>query len=294
MTAFQSILLGIIQGVTEYLPVSSSGHHVILRKFWGIPGDFSTLFSVFLDLGTMLAIILLMRKEVLSILLEWLGLASDLLANFLIYMKNRRSDTKKKYVKLITSKSRKYAVMILMGTLPTYILGYAGRRLVFIWSLSPVWPAIGFLMTAIIILVCSMSNAGGKKGISDASLDQGMWIGIAQGLSVFPGISRCAVTYCGGLFFGYSQNFAIRYCYLLSIPATLGSFLFELGEFSSRSMTGSIFGTCFLGMIAAFVTGYLCIRFMMIILKKIPLWIFSVYCFVMGIIVLVNNFSSLS
>lgn len=291
MAVIYAILIGIIHGIMEFLPVSSFGHIVNLRSFLGVSDEFNTLFSVFLHTGTILAIFFVMRKEIRSLRREWLKLFRDLFANLLIYLKNRQSERKMGYVKLVTSKSRKFSVMILLSTIPTFLIGYSARNLIRLWGESPVWPGIGFLITGIILLVADFSKAGGRKGIAGVALDQPVWIGILQGLSIFPGISRLALTLCGGLFFGYSKSFAIRYAYLLSVPAVLGAFFFELTEFTSPAMNAGITGCCIAGMIAAFFTGFFCIRFLMKLLKSLPLRVFSGYCFVVGILTLILNFN---
>lgn len=290
MSNFYAIVLGLVQGITEFLPVSSFGHQIIIRRIWGISGDFSILFGIFLHLGTMLAMILVFRREMLSLIREWITLSRDLLLNLIIYWKNRRLDKKMEYVKIIRSKSRKFAVMVLLGTIPTFILGYFARHLVFIWGLSSVWPSIGILMTGIVLLVAGLSKAGGRKNLVEASLDQSIWLGIAQGLAVFPGISRYALTLSGGLFFGYSRSFAIKYSFILSIPAVLGGFFYELSEFSSRAMTSDTITHCLLGMLFAFFMGIFCIKIMIQLLRKLPLHFLAIYCFVAGFLTLFYNF----
>lgn len=290
MSLLYAIISGIVQGITEFLPVSSFGHSGFLRNLFGVPADFATLFSVFLHMGSLAAIVFVMKKEIRSIIRETIRLIRDLLVNALIYFKNRRSEKKMGYINLITRKTRKFTAMILVASIPTFILGFAGRNLVALWDTSSVWPAIGFLMTGVVLLVVFLSKAGGKKGIAEASFDQAMWIGIVQGLSIFPGISRYGLTLSCGLFYGYSRKYALRYSLLLSVPAILGSFLYELTAFTSPEITFQIILCCIVGMILAAITGIFCIRIMIKLVNRLPFVAFSVYCFIVGIITLVYNF----
>ena len=118
-----------------------------------------------------------------------------------------------------------------------------------------------------------------------------MWIGICQGISVFPGISRCGMTICAGLLCGFSRKFAIKYSYLISIPAILGSLVLELGEFAGPQMSVSLGFIYIFGMIIAGVVGYFTIQFLLRNLQRGKLRYFAFYCFLAGAIALISNFA---
>ena len=118
---------------------------------------------------------------------------------------------------------RKLTVLILVSSIPTAMLGYICRRLVTKAAISPLLPGICILITGIFLLVTDLSNIGGIKTPKDATYDHAMWIGICQGISVFPGLSRCGMTLCAGMMCGFRRKFAVKYSYLISIPAVFGS-----------------------------------------------------------------------
>jgi undecaprenyl-diphosphatase len=150
--------------------------------------------------------------------------------------------------------------------------------------------AIGFFLTGVVLLVVDLGGSTGKKEIREASYDHAMWMGICQGLSVFPGISRCGLTVSTGLFCGLSMRFAVKLSYLMSVPAVLGAFVSRLGDFSSPALHADTVVSCIVGMIAAAVTGYYAIRFVMKKLRQIRFRYFAVYCFLAGILTLIGNF----
>jgi undecaprenyl-diphosphatase len=291
MSILYAIILGVIQGITEYLPVSSFGHSMVLRTWLGYSGEFAILFSVFLHIGTLLGIWFVFHKDILQVLREIPGILGDLLSNFSIYLKNRRSESKKSYTKIVRNNSRKLSSMILVGTIPTALLGYAARGLAQLWCQSTVMTAIGFLLTGIVLLVVDFSKSGGTRQIRTSTFDHAMWMGICQGISVFPGISRCALTVSAGLLCGETVLFAVKLSYLLSIPAVAGGLLCEAGSFASQTMNTETILMCIFGMLAAAVTGYFTIGFCIKKLRNIRFRYFAFYCFFIGILTLIFQFS---
>jgi undecaprenyl-diphosphatase len=291
MSILYAIILGVIQGITEYLPVSSFGHSMVLRTYLGYSDEFAILFSVFLHIGTLLGIWFVFHKDIRQIIREIPGIFGDLLANFNIYLKNRRSESKKSYRRIVRSNSRKISVMVLVGTIPTALLGYAARGLAQLWSQSAVMTAIGFLLTGIVLLVVDFSKPRGKHQIRTSTFDHAMWMGICQGISVFPGISRCALTVSAGLLCGETILFAVKLSYLFSIPAVAGGLLCEIGNFALETMNSETILMCIFGMLAAAVTGTFTVTFCIKKLRKIRFRYFAFYCFFIGILTLIFQFS---
>ena len=175
--------------------------------------------------------------------------------------------------------------------IPTALLGISSRRLAVVAGASPICQGIGFLISGIILLVTDLNNSGGEKGPREASWDSAMWIGICQGLSVFPGISRLGLTVCAALLCGYSRKFALLFSIFMSLPAVIGAFFTEIGYFGAASMTvGMIFASIF-AMLLAGVAGCLVIRFMVQLVQKTKFRYFAVYSFAIGVIVLLCNYA---
>lgn len=152
----------------------------------------------------------------------------DIIGNVNIYFHNRKTGENLHYARVVHGTYRKFTAIMAVSFIPTALLGYICRRLVTRAAISPLLPGACILVTGVFLLVTDLSNIGGIKTPKDVTYDNAMWIGICQGISVFPGISRCGMTICAGLLCGFSRKFAVKYSYLISIPAVLGSLFWSL------------------------------------------------------------------
>ena len=228
MSVLQAILLGIVQGITEFLPVSSFGHLAAIENAMGITRNTAVLFEVLLHIGTMVAVFFAFHEDLRRIGEELLGMIMDIIGNVNIYFHNRKTGENLHYARVVHGTYRKFTAIMAVSFIPTALLGYICRRLVTRAAISPLLPGACILVTGVFLLVTDLSNIGGIKTPKDVTYDNAMWIGICQGISVFPGISRCGMTICAGLLCGFSRKFAVKYSYLISIPAVLGSLFLEL------------------------------------------------------------------
>ena len=290
MSVIHAIILGIIQGITEFLPVSSFGHLCGVQDLLGGTRGSGVLFEVMLHLGTMIALILVFLKDIKKIGIELIGMILDLIGNANIFLYNRRTGKELTYAKIISGTYRKLTALIMVSTIPTVLIGYQCKRLVVRSASSHMFSGIGILLTGVILLVVDYSNVNGSKGTKETSFGDAMWMGICQGLSVFPGLSRLGLTMSAGLFCGLGRKFAVKYSLLMSIPAVLGAFFVEMGEFTSVHMTVGQGFTYVLGMIVAGITGYLVIRFMLKLSNQVRLRYFAFYSFAAGILILAANY----
>lgn len=286
MSVLYGILLGIIQGITEFLPVSSFGHLCILERVLGITRSTGVLFEIVVHLGTLAAIIFAFGQDVRKIVLELLSMILELFGNLHLYFHNRRTGDALHYTKIINSTYRKFVSMLLVSCIPAFLLGYASRRLVAKMAFSSIFPGIGILLTGIVLLVTDFSNAGGNKSLRDASYDSAMWIGICQGLSVFPGISSLGLTLCAALLCGFSKKFALKYSLMLSIPSVIGAFFIETGKFFSPSMSLGLGAVFVLSALIAGLTGCFFIKLMVNFVQNAKLRVFAYYCFLAGAVAL--------
>ena len=289
MSVIHAIILGILQGITEFLPMSSFGHLCAAQHLMGGTRGSGVLFEVMLHIGTMAALILFLWKDIRKIGIELIGMIMDLIGNANIFLYNRRTGKNLTYARIVTGTYRKLTALLIVSTLPTMLIGYQCKRLIVRTAASHMFSGIGLLLTGVILLVVDYSNINGNKGTREADYGDAMWMGICQGISVFPGISRLGLTMSAGLFCGMSRKFAVKYSLLMSIPAVIGAF-FEMGEFTSVSMTVGRGFTYILGMLVAGIVGYLVIRFMVNLVNQLKLRYFAFYCFAAGIIVLAANY----
>lgn len=290
MIVLYVILLAVAQGILEFLPVSSFGHLCILQNLFGMKQGPGVLLEVMLHFGTMAAVILVFWKDIRRIGLETLGMVMDLIGNLSLYIHNKRTGDKLRYAKIISSTYRKFAALIWLSMVPTAMIGYTARRLVSLAAASKLIPGAGILITGILLLVVDFSRLGGKKAARDADFGSAMWIGICQGLSVFPGLSRSGLTISAGLICGFTRSFAVKYSYILYIPAIFGALIMELGQFGSAEMTIGLGFTYILGMLIAAAVGYFTIHTLLRLVNKGRLCYFAYYCFLIGFLTLIGNY----
>ena len=290
MIVLYLILLAVLQAVTEFLPVSSFGHLCVVESLLGISRDTGLLLEAMLHLGTAAAIIFLFKKDLKRLGVELLGMFMDLIGNLNLYIHNKRTGAELKYARIVTGNYRKFTVLLLVSMIPTALLGLTARRLTLLTADSPLFSGIGFLLSGIFLLVTDLNKSGGTKGPREASYDSAMWIGICQGLAVFPGISRMAFTLCAALLCGYSRKFAVRFSVFMSLPAIIGAFFTEVGYFGSSEMTVGLGFSFIFAMIVSGFVGCLVIRNMTLRAQKVKLRYFAYYSFIIGAAALIINF----
>lgn len=290
MSFLEAIIFGIVQGVTEFLPVSSSGHLAILESLLHTKTDTGILFEVMLHVGTLLAILLVFRSDLHRMLWELVRIISDLIYNLKALIHNKIQETEdRSYKKILHNNYRKLTVMILVSTIPTGMIGYFLRDIVSKAGQSLLASGLGLLITAVLLLVIDYWNYGDKIP-KDITVKEALVLGVCQGIGAFPGISRSGITITAGLLCGFRRNFAVRYSFLMSIPAIIGAMILELGEFTNPSMTFQLGAAYTAGMAAAAVSGFFCIRAMLALIQKKKFKIFSVYCALVGIAAIVCHF----
>lgn len=289
MSVINAVLMGLIQGLTEFLPVSSSGHLAIFKILFGVNTDTGILFDVMLHVGTLGAVFAAFSKDIRKLIIETLKIIMDLAENFQLYLSNRKDGKSRSYRKIVNNNYRKFVMLILVSTIPTGILGYTARGLVEMAGTVLLFPGIGLLITGILLWVVDFVNFGSKVP-KDTTYANAMWIGICQGLASFPGISRSGMTICASLLCGLSRKFAVKYSFLMSVPAIIGAAVLELGEFGGESMTVGLGFTYLLGAAVAGVVGYFCIKTMLVLIRKKKFRYFSYYCFLAGAIAIVGYF----
>ena len=240
MSIFKAIILSIVQGLTEFLPVSSSGHLVLLQKIFGIDQNM-LLFDIILHLGTLFAVIIVYRKSILEIIKNPLG------------------------------KKMKFLVV---GTIPTVIIALLFKDF-FENAFSGNLLFVGFLVTAIFLLIASYidtKNANNKE-MSFAKIST---MGVFQGLALLPGISRSGSTVTSALILGVKKDEALEYSFLLSIPIIIASLLYEI-IFSNQVITQISAWPMILGFVFSTIFGILSIKFMIKLVKSNSYKYFAIY-----------------
>ena len=287
MTLIQSVFLGVVQGITEFLPVSSSGHLAILQNLFGVQTEGGILFDVMLHLGTVIAICVVFWKDVMRMIGETIRMISDIGKNISIWMHNKKEKDAIRYKKILHNNYRRFVVMVLCATIPTAVIGFAARDLISLASTSLLVPGIGLIMTAVLLIVADAVESG-KKIPKDISFTSAFLIGIAQGISTLPGLSRSGVTIAASLISGYQKRFAVKYSFIMAIPAILGAAVLELSQIGGSHISVSQFFVYLAGAAVAGIVGYVCIKKMLAVVRKKKFRGFAVYCLVIGCISIVG------
>lgn len=265
MSVLQAIFLGLVQGLTEFLPVSSSGHLVILQSQLGMEGP-QLLFDILLHTGTLAAIIICYRLEV------W-----NLLKALLSYIAPGKVTVENQWRRLLA--------LIIVSFVPTGIIGYLiGEKLEWVFA-SPLFAASMLLITGTFLRFTGLKKVSQRavKSGEKLSARDSFVVGVAQGIAVLPGISRSGATISTGLFMGFSREEAVRFSFLMLLPATAAAQIWSLrGDPAAHGMAAAEWPAYLAGAAVAFLTGYVALKKLIRITARGKLHLFSYYCWAVG------------
>ncbi len=267
MNPFQAVVLGIVQGATEFLPISSSAHLVLVPWLlgWASPG---LVFDTIVHWGTLAAVVLYFAKDLWIILRDWaLGT-----------LRLRPA-----------TPSTRLGWLIIVGTIPAVLMGVLAEKPVEALFAAPAWAAGFLLVTATILVVSERIGRQGKEAES-MTWWEALLIGLAQGLALAPGISRSGATIAMGLVLGLRRPAAARFSFLLSVPIILGAGLLQLLDFIGAPGASDSAGLLATGFLAAAVSGFLAIHFLLSFVRRRRLYPFAAYCVLLGVFGLVISF----
>ncbi|MPZ07094.1 MAG: undecaprenyl-diphosphatase [Nitrososphaeraceae archaeon] len=268
----QAIILGIIQGLTEWLPISSSGHLALVQLSMGL--KVPIFFDVVLHLGTLAAVIGVYRNELISILYSFKS----------IQLRNKNNGKK---IMPDNRWGRRFLLLIILGMIPTALMGL-GFRTLFEESFYNMWAiGLGFFISGSMILSTKFVRQGTNSiGKIDAIL-----IGVGQGISIFSSISRSGATISFGMFRRIERSELVTFSFLLSIPAILGAGLYDLAFMNASSFAEIVkmpLEEYILGALSAAGVGYVSIKFLIKIINRGEFYLFSLYCFLIGSLIFVS------
>ena len=265
----EAIFLGIIQGLTEFIPVSSSAHIRILGEFLPSAQDPGATFTAIMQIGTEIAVLIYFRADIarlISASLKWLARRGELVGS-------ERNDAR-------------LSALILLGSLPIFFLGYFGQEYI-----RQNFRSLYLIAATLIVfgLLLGVIDHYGKKmkDLDALGARDGIAYGIAQSLALIPGVSRSGATIAMGRALGYKREAALRYSFLLAIPAVLGSGAFELFNSLSRPLNAFSPGETIVATITAFVIGYLVISWLMKYVQTKSFMPFVIYRVLLGTLLLI-------
>ncbi len=271
MSIFQAVVLGLVQGLAEFLPISSSGHLALLENFFGIREDSVLLFAVLLHLGTLMSVFIIYRKDIWELILELLAVIKDICTG-------KGLGTKK-------NETRRLGYMIIVATIPTAVIGLLFNDF-FEGLYSTVLPiGMGLVLTGTILWVAERTNKD-KVSIMDMKFTHALIVGLCQGIAIAPGISRSGSTLFGSLMCGIKRETAVKYVFLISIPSILGSVILEAPKAIEAGVDGGLAIPIIVGMLVSMVSGLVAIKTMIAFVSKQKLCYFSYYTWILGVAVI--------
>lgn len=263
LSVFDSIILGMIQGITEFLPISSSGHLIIMRDVIGITQNGGLAFDSVLQLATACAVLLYFRKDIIELVLN-------------IFKKNK------------DSQKTKLTIALIVGTIPAIILGLYLQDYMETIFRSTGLVAVTLIVGAVVMFIADLFLNKRKSPEEDLTLAKGLGVGLYQCLALVPGMSRSGMSISGGYFLGLSKEMAVRFSFLLSIPIIVGSGLVKLFDIiKDPSIVSGGFTTLSIGFISAFVFGWISIDFLLKFLKTNSFKVFVIYRIVLAGVLLI-------
>ena len=290
MTILEALLMGVIQGVAEFLPISSSGHLAIFENILKINTETGILYDVMLHVGTLIAILVAFRKDIARLILEFCRIVYDIIQNAKTMVHNKKEGDARRYKKIISNNYRKMILLILVSTVPTGVIGLLMKEVVTAAAATLLAPGIGLMVTGVLLLVVDYFKAG-QKIPKDVSYWHALALGACQGLATFPGVSRSGTTIVACLLCGFNRKFAVKYSFLMSIPAVLGAAILEFKDIPGLDIGWEMMLTYIGGTVIAGIVGYICIKTMLVMVQKKKFRYFSIYCFFMGIVAIVCHFA---
>ena len=268
---FSAILLGIVQGLTEFLPISSSAHIRIVGEFMNKAQDPGARFTAITQIGTELAVLIYFRNDIKAIVLSWFKK---------VVLRRSLNDE--------ANGQARMGWLIIVGSVPIVILGYLGKDII-TNDLRSLW-----LIASVMIIFGLILGFADKYGKSELTLNQlnskhGLLYGVAQALALIPGVSRSGATIAMGRFLGYTREAALRYSFLLALPAVFGSGLYELKDAFSADAAPNVFSIpeTLVATGVAFFIGYIVIAWLLKFVSTKSFRPFIIYRVVLGSVILI-------
>ena len=270
MSYFEAIILGLVQGLAEFLPISSSGHLALLQQAFGIHEDKVLLFAVLLHVGTLISVFIVYWKDIWELIVELCLTIRDLCTG--------------KGLRLAERPIRKLGVMIIVATIPTAIIGLVFSDFFDSLYNSVIPIGVGLIITGF-LLIFAEKKGEGNRGIQQMNFRNAIFIGLVQGVAICPGISRSGSTLFGSLICNLDRKFAVKFVFLISIPSILGSAVLEAPAALEAGVTAAEVGPVLVGMLVAAVSGLVAIKTMIKIVSDKKLSSCSYYGWALGLFV---------
>ncbi len=278
MTIWLAMLLGLVQGVAEFLPISSSGHLAIIQNLFGLKNveQEYVLFDVLLHLGTLVAVFIVYRREIWEMILAFIAL-----------FKKKPAAAQQPAGAARQNPSARLILLLIVATLPLVLILPVNQYIEKLFY-SLTFVGIALIVTGVLLFLSDRVRQGGKTE-KNATVKDAVIVGLAQAVATLPGVSRSGTTITVGLFQGFERSFAVRFSFLLSIPAVLGANILSLIGALKESFDTSLLPAYLAGVVVAMVSGYFSMRFLKRIVEKNHFGRFAYYCWGIGAVAVVAS-----
>lgn len=266
MGIIEAILIGIVQGITEFIPISSSGHLVLAQYLLGVDQPGIT-FEVFLHFGSLFSVFYCFYKDIIELIISFKNLIGN------IFIKKDR----------VPAGSDNLLVMLIISTIITGIIGISFKGFFERLFDVPAFVTIMLIFTGLILILASICQKGKKSDI-DLTYKDSIIVGLFQSLAILPGISRSGSTLCGAFISDIDTDTAVRYSFILSIPAIAGATLLEIKDIFLYGFDNCLLIPYIAGMVASAVSGIFAIKILIRVLKQKKLFYFAIYCIITGLL----------
>ena len=272
MDIIQGIIIGIVQGLTEFLPVSSSAHLVFIQNILGV--ESSLAFDTFLHLGTLIAVMWFFRYDIFKMIQSWILSLEDITQG-----RFREGFYQDPYKRL--------AWYVILATIPVGLAGVLFEDSVDALFAGALYVPAFFLFVTGTILYLSQRMTSGEINYDNITGKEALFMGLGQACAILPGLSRSGTTIAAGLTIGLDKEFAAKFSFILSIPAILGAFVLQIKDIGAAM--GADFLPILFGFIAAIIAGYVAIKWMLDLIQNKSLDIFAYYCWIVGLVVFMGS-----
>lgn len=286
MEIFREILLGIIQGITCFLPVSSSGHVILLGNIFGMDSNYLTFYLSLLKFGSLLGLLVVMFGDVIKMIVGAFALIQDSFANIIIFFKKLFGREKEGYYVLDSNRYKRLVLMMIISSVVTAGVALFMSEIAKNMSSMSVVIGICFVLSAILLL--SAERAGtGQRTLKNMGPFDAIALGMAQGIAIVPGFSRIVFVYALAMALGFGRNFAYKYACYLAVPTFLGTALYELRALAGLSVSFNHLADILIGVIVCCILSAMFLKLAINLVKNGLTVFIGIYGIILGIIVII-------
>lgn len=283
MELIKAVLLGLLQGIIEFMPISSTGHLALMEQLFSTSYGTEMIFVCILHLSSLIAIIVIFAKDIANLAVAFCGIVIDLVANLFIFIKAALGMQTEGYFVINSSPHRKFLLLLMQTSAATALIGLGMRSIAKEMMGKIILVGVCFFVNGLLLYIADKLPEGGKK-IKNSNGFDAVIIGAVQGFCVLPGLSRMGISTGTAMALGMEKTFAIKYSLISSIPVIVGSFLVELTSIGGNSFDMDLVANYLIAMVVCAMVAICSIKIVLSLIKKYPMTGFVIYSTVVGVL----------